>query len=597
MNSKPTQSDEHLSFKQKLNLVFDDNLHTHVWQNVADWTIISLIIISTIEVFLSTFESVDAKIGGLLNVIDLFTTIFFTIEVTLRIWCADLLDPKYKGFKGRLRYCLSFYGLIDILSTYTFYVALFFPIPYLALKALRVARLLRIFRYMKSFRLLSEAISSKKDELWVSLQFLCIVTVILSFLLFFLEHSVQPEVYDNGWTSVVWAFAQYIGDPGQFATTPPITFWGRIIAVLVGVMGIAIFAVPAGLIGSGFVEVIEQKRHDDEVSGNLKKINNRFDALDIVARPILHKDGWHRTSRCRQLSYDTVQTILMLTDIEIMEAVRSSDNIKMMARKSSPELMYNDMKVLERFKRGETEEQGFPYGFRRWDEQQHVCIVGAIGATEIGMSHVIDTIADNYPYNIIARQVRIWPDGANESNQGQGELFVDFKRSMADKEVPEGFKCLLRHYSQLRADDFVVMLFSGASGRKDFEVEWGMPKGTESIQFEGSHVAPCYYDKVQQFVETLQKMSQNVEVTGSDKKHYNFSFSVGLNSLGFAPAVSETATKKHLARAIYDETGASVVRVYLNLKTILQQENSCYLAALKVLMDVMEEVFSPNIEV
>jgi hypothetical protein len=72
---------------------------------------------------------------------------------------------------------------------------------------------------MKAFSILSRAIRSKKQEMLVSLQFLCIVTLILSFILFFVEHEVQPEVYNNGWRSVVWAFAQYIGDPGGFADT------------------------------------------------------------------------------------------------------------------------------------------------------------------------------------------------------------------------------------------------------------------------------------------------------------------------------------------------------------------------------------------
>ena len=45
------------------------------------------------------------------------------------------------------------------------------------------------------------------------LQFLVIVTVILSLLLFFFEHEAQPEIYNNGFASVSWAFARYIGDP------------------------------------------------------------------------------------------------------------------------------------------------------------------------------------------------------------------------------------------------------------------------------------------------------------------------------------------------------------------------------------------------
>ena len=185
-------------FRQELSRVFDDDLHTKQWHNYVDYAIIGLIVISTLEVFASTYDVVVERYGKILHIIDLATTIFFTIEVTLRIWCADLIDEKYKGLWGRVRYCFSFYGLIDILSTYPFYLNFFVKIPYVALKALRIARLLRIFRYIKAFGILKRAISSKKDELVVSLQFLTIITLILSFVLFFVEHEAQPDVYDNG---------------------------------------------------------------------------------------------------------------------------------------------------------------------------------------------------------------------------------------------------------------------------------------------------------------------------------------------------------------------------------------------------------------
>lgn len=307
-------------FRENLNRIFDDNLRTKQWHNYADYIIIGLIIISTVEVFLSTYDGIVAKYGKWLTSVDYFTTIFFTIEVSLRIWCADLLDPKYKGFWGRIKYCFSFYGMIDILSTYPFYLHFFVKIPYAALKALRIARLLRIFRYMKAFNILSRAIKAKKQEMVVSLQFLAIVTLILSFILFFVEHEVQPDVYNNGWKSVVWAFAQYIGDPGGFAETPPISFIGRLIACAIGILGIAIFAVPAGLIGSAFTEVMSADNHEIEIEENKKKLHLaferkicRFTRLQIM--PL-------------NLSIQEIIARMRMTENEIIEAVEHSQDFR-----------------------------------------------------------------------------------------------------------------------------------------------------------------------------------------------------------------------------------------------------------------------------
>ena len=295
-------------FREELNRVFDDNLHTKQWHNYVDYAIIGLILLSTIEVFLSTYDNIVEKYGKWLHFVDYFTTIFFTVEVTLRIWCADLLDPKYKGFWGRVKYCFSFYGLIDILSTYPFYLNFFVKIPYAALKALRIARLLRIFRYMKAFSILSRAIRSKKQEMIVSLQFLSIVTLILSFILFFVEHEAQPEVYNNGWKSVVWAFAQYIGDPGGFADTPPITLTGRLIACVIGILGIAIFAVPAGLIGSAFTDVMDADKEQEEIEENIEKMEKAFKHI-----------------QCRYTKYLIVPKFISVADLEAKQRLSLDD--------------------------------------------------------------------------------------------------------------------------------------------------------------------------------------------------------------------------------------------------------------------------------
>lgn len=262
--------------KKQLANVFDSNLRTKQWENNVDYIIIGLIIISTLSIFISTFK-ISPLCERVLHIIDIITVITFTIEVSLRIWAADEISPKYKGFWGRVRYCCTFYGLIDILSTYSFYIAIFLPLPYTILKSLRVLRLLRVFRYMRSFRLLQEAFSSKSKEMLISLQFLVIVTLMLSFVLFFCENAVQPEVYNNGMRSVVWAFAQYIGDPGGFADTPPITFPGRIIACIIGLLGIALFAVPAGLVGAGFSEAMDNESHKERIRKNIEKLKIAFE--------------------------------------------------------------------------------------------------------------------------------------------------------------------------------------------------------------------------------------------------------------------------------------------------------------------------------
>ena len=85
------------NFKKKLALVFDDNLKTEVWSNVFDYIIMGMILLSTLAVFISTFD-ISPETTKIIDIIDLITLFFFTIEVSLRIWVIDLIDEKYSGF-------------------------------------------------------------------------------------------------------------------------------------------------------------------------------------------------------------------------------------------------------------------------------------------------------------------------------------------------------------------------------------------------------------------------------------------------------------------------------------------------------------------
>lgn len=313
------------TFKKELARVFDDNLHTKQWHNYLDYAIIFLIVLSTAEIFISTFP-VSSETEKWMRRIDWFTQIFFTIEVTLRIWTADELDSKYKGVWGRVRYCFSFYGLIDFLATYPFWFNYLIPLPVTAMKSLRIMRLfrvvrmLRVFRYMKAFRMLGTAIKSKKTEMLISVQFLFIITVVLSLLLYIVEHDANPEMIGDGWKSFVWAFAKYIGDPGKIADEPLITVAGQIIAFIVGLLGIAIFAVPIGLIGSGFSEAIEAEQQEEETKRNVKKLHRAFQR--IQDRPTLYQVvPMYR-------SMTDIQARMGMTQEAVFEAVEASDDFR-----------------------------------------------------------------------------------------------------------------------------------------------------------------------------------------------------------------------------------------------------------------------------
>lgn len=265
--------------KLELSRMFSDDNKTKPWHHWVDHVIMGCLVLNALVLFLATYDSLNTSVGLLLNIVDIITSLFFVVEVTARIWVADLMDDEYKGVKGRVKYCLTPAGLIDLLATYPPIFGWVFSFSSSILKSLRVLRLIRIFRFMNAFKLLSNAINNKRQELLLSLGFLAVITFMLSLILFYVEHAAHPELYTNGMDSVMWAFMQYIGDPGGFAGDGPVTFAGRIISCVIGVLGIAVFAVPAGLIGSGFIEEVEETRRERSCQENAAKIRNAFQRM------------------------------------------------------------------------------------------------------------------------------------------------------------------------------------------------------------------------------------------------------------------------------------------------------------------------------
>lgn len=385
-----------MNLRKQMARVFDDNLRTEQWKNIVDFLIMFLILLSTLEVFLSTFEW-NTTIRLALRVIDITTLVFFTIEVALRIWTAPELFPASSAWKSRLKYCTSFYGIIDLLSTVPFYAQRLIPMPVSALKTLRTFRIIRLFRitrYFRSFKLLSGAISSKRHELVISTQFLVIITIILSLILYYAEHEVQPENYNNGFVSVIWAFAQYIGDPGEFAATPPLTPLGRVVACIVGVMGIAIVAVPAGIIGAGFTEALEDDKRSEMIKKNAINLRNAF------------QRKMDRPTRYQIIppfrSADDVKALLGMTTADLNEAVEYGKGFRLVNLASSiPSVQYiPDRIAIEHFPVNRS------YGCFI-DRGSAVTIINPTAYIDVGMGNFGFYLALIGGFNYISREVGV----------------------------------------------------------------------------------------------------------------------------------------------------------------------------------------------
>jgi voltage-gated potassium channel len=257
----------------KIGLILNDDTPETPLKKRINLFILFLILVSSFEIILESVVSFNLKYYHHFFIIDTAVSILFSIEYILRLWTYRVAGEK-PTLKQRISNITSFYMVIDLISIVPFYLSLFIPTGY---GFIRIARILRLFRlmkfgrYMKSQNLVVNAIKNKGKELILSMQVVVFLTVILSSLLYHIENSVQPNNFGDIIDAFVWSLSKFIGGVGGYGDFEPITFWGQVMATIVGLLGIALFAVPAGIIGAGFVEEIEAIKTAED---NTEKIMN-----------------------------------------------------------------------------------------------------------------------------------------------------------------------------------------------------------------------------------------------------------------------------------------------------------------------------------
>ena len=190
----------------------------------------------------------------------------FTVEYLLRVWsCTE--NPRFAHpFWGRLMFIVSPLALIDLLAILPFYAALFnlFGLDLRVLRAARlVGRIAQLGRYTPGIRTLASVVQSKKDELLSVITVLLLLLLLSSSLVFYAEHGAQPDKFssipETMWWGIITLTTVGYGD------VYPITIAGRAMAGVMAILGIGLFALPAGILGSGFIEAIQQRAESRNV--------------------------------------------------------------------------------------------------------------------------------------------------------------------------------------------------------------------------------------------------------------------------------------------------------------------------------------------
>ena len=205
--------------------------------------------------FLQTFDELTFLFPAF-HVIEVITILIFCVEYILRIWTADYLYPDKSEFRSRLRFLISFDGIIDLLTILPF----FFLSGMVIFRMLRVARIFHLFRLnarYDSFNVITTVLYEKRNQIISSVFIVLILMLASSLCMYSVEHDSQPEVFRNAFSGIWWSMSTLL--TVGYGDIYPITTLGRIMAICIAYLGVGAVAIPTGIISAGFVEQYQRK--------------------------------------------------------------------------------------------------------------------------------------------------------------------------------------------------------------------------------------------------------------------------------------------------------------------------------------------------
>lgn len=227
---------------------------------VFNVVLITIITLNAIAIVLHTVPAYNHKYARLFYDFELFSVLFFTVEYALRVWVCVENDRYQHPFWGRLRYVVSVSAIIDLLAIVPFYVSLFATDLAIVriLRLFRIFRLFRISKYSHAYRMILQVIQEKKEELILSLVMVVFMLIIISSVMYYVEHSAQPQVFSSIPATMWWGI-NAMATVG-YGDIHPITPLGKLLAGVSAILGIALFALPTGVLVSGFTEHIHYQK-------------------------------------------------------------------------------------------------------------------------------------------------------------------------------------------------------------------------------------------------------------------------------------------------------------------------------------------------
>ena len=248
------------TLRQKVYALVNETPDSGKLHEIFEFIIVIWVLISVASVILESVDSINYYFHVEFIIIDTIAVAIFSTEFLMRIYsCTE--DPKYQHWlAGRINFSRQFSSLIDIVAIAPFFLESL-------LDHLFDLRFLRVFRLMRLFKLGRHSAATKSlfyviQREWPVMKaaiFIMLMLVMLAACLGYLfEHEAQPDKFENIPQSIYWAVIT-LASVG-YGDISPVTPAGRTITIILALLGIGIFAIPAAILASAFSDQLRIER-------------------------------------------------------------------------------------------------------------------------------------------------------------------------------------------------------------------------------------------------------------------------------------------------------------------------------------------------
>ena len=253
-----------MTLRQRLYLTLEPTEKGGALERIFETLLIIMIVLNIVAIILDSVPAIREQYHTFFVYFENFSVAFFTIEYIARLY-SIVENPKYKHpLYGRLRYAKTSMAIVDLLAILPFYLTIL-PLDLRFLRIFRLMALFRMFkitRYMRAMNIFKKVIGERKEQLVLSFIFIIFVLIIISFFMYLVEREVQPEKFGSIPDAMWWGMATLttVG----YGDVVPITPIGKFLGGIFAISGVAILALPAGILSSGFFELLhnpQSKKH------------------------------------------------------------------------------------------------------------------------------------------------------------------------------------------------------------------------------------------------------------------------------------------------------------------------------------------------